>query len=52
MFENDSDKSNLAHEESKKRINLGTACYVSFRNILTSSLLSKNVKNGGNTQKR
>ena len=32
------------HEEIKNRLKLGNACYHSVQNLLSSSLLSKNVK--------
>jgi hypothetical protein len=35
---------NLIQEESKRRFNLGNACYHSVQNLLSSRLLSKNVK--------
>jgi hypothetical protein len=35
---------NSIHEEIKSRLKLGTACYHSVQNPLSSSLLSKNVK--------
>jgi hypothetical protein len=35
---------NLIHEEIKSRLNLGNGCYHSAQNILSSCLLSKNVK--------
>jgi hypothetical protein len=35
---------NLIHEEIVSRLNSGNACYHSVQNILTSRLLSKNVK--------
>jgi hypothetical protein len=35
---------NLIHEEIKRRLNSGNACYHSIKTILSSSLLSKNVK--------
>jgi hypothetical protein len=36
--------SNLIEEEIKRRLNSGNACYHSVQNLLSSSLLSKNVK--------
>jgi hypothetical protein len=35
---------NLIHEEIKRRLNSGSACYHSVQNFLSSRLLSKNVK--------
>jgi hypothetical protein len=35
---------NSIHEEIKSRLKSGNACYNSVQNILSSSLLSKNVK--------
>jgi hypothetical protein len=35
---------NLIQEEIKRRLNSGTACYHSVQNLLSSSLLSKNLK--------
>jgi hypothetical protein len=35
---------NLIHEEIKRRLNLGTACYHSVQNLLSSHLLAKNIK--------
>jgi hypothetical protein len=35
---------NLIQEEIKRRLNSGNACYHSIRNLLSSLLLSKNVK--------
>jgi hypothetical protein len=35
---------NLIREEIKRRLNLGNACYHSVQNLLSSPLLSKNVK--------
>jgi hypothetical protein len=35
---------NSIHEEIKSRLKSGNACYHSVQNILSSSLLSKNVK--------
>jgi hypothetical protein len=35
---------NLIHEEIKRRLNSGNACYSSVQNLLSSRLLSKNVK--------
>jgi hypothetical protein len=35
---------NYIHEEIKSRLKLGNACYHSVQNLLSSSLLSKNVK--------
>jgi hypothetical protein len=35
---------NLIHEEITCRLNLGTACYHSVQNLLSSPLLSKNVR--------
>jgi hypothetical protein len=35
---------NLIHEEIKRRLNSGNACYHSAQNLLSSRLLSKNVK--------
>jgi hypothetical protein len=35
---------NLIHEEIKSRLSSGNACYQSVQNILSSRLLSKNVK--------
>jgi hypothetical protein len=35
---------NLFHEEIKRRLNSGDACYHSVQNLLSSRLLSRNVK--------
>jgi hypothetical protein len=35
---------NLIHEEIKRRLNSGNACYHSVQNLLSSRLLSKNIK--------
>jgi hypothetical protein len=35
---------NLIHEEIKRRLNSGNACYHSVQNLSSSRLLSKNVK--------
>jgi hypothetical protein len=35
---------NLIQEELKRRLNLGNACYRSVQNLVSSRLLSKNVK--------
>jgi UDP-galactopyranose mutase len=35
---------NSVQEEIKSRLNLGSACYYSVQNLLSSSLLSKNLK--------
>jgi hypothetical protein len=35
---------NSIHEEIKSRLESGNACYHSVQNLLSSSLLSKNVK--------
>jgi hypothetical protein len=35
---------NLIQEESKKKLNSGNACYLSVKNLLSSRLLSKNIK--------
>jgi hypothetical protein len=35
---------NLIQEEIKKRLNFGNACYHSAQNLLSSLLLSKNLK--------
>jgi hypothetical protein len=35
---------NLIHEEIKRRLNYGNACCNSVQNLLSSHLLSKNVK--------
>jgi hypothetical protein len=37
---------NLIQEEIKRRLNSGNACYYSAQNLLSSRLLSKNVKIG------
>jgi hypothetical protein len=37
---------NLIQEEIKRRLNSGNACYHSVQNLLSSRLLSKNVKVG------
>jgi hypothetical protein len=42
-FENVSNQ-NLIQEEIKRRLNSGNACYHSVQNLLSSRLLSKNVK--------
>jgi hypothetical protein len=36
---------NLIEEEIKRRLNMGNPCYHSVQNLLSSRLLSKNVKN-------
>ena len=36
---------NYIQEEIKSRLKLGNACYHSVQNLLSSSLLSKNLKN-------
>jgi hypothetical protein len=36
---------NLIHDEIKRRLNSGNACYHSVQNLLSSRLLSKNVNN-------
>jgi hypothetical protein len=35
---------NCIHEEIKSRLNLGNACYLSVQSLLSSCLLSRNVK--------
>jgi hypothetical protein len=35
---------NLIQEENKRRLNSGNACYHSIQNLLSSRLLSKNMK--------
>jgi hypothetical protein len=35
---------NLIQEEIKRRLNSGNACYHSLQNLLSSRLLSKNIK--------
>jgi hypothetical protein len=35
---------NLIQEEIKRRLNLGNACYHSVQNLLSSRLLSKNIR--------
>jgi hypothetical protein len=35
---------NDIHDEVKSRLNLGNACYYSIQNLLSSSLISKNLK--------
>ena len=35
---------NLIQEEIKRRLNLGDACYHSVKNLLSSHLLSQNIK--------
>jgi hypothetical protein len=35
---------NLIHEEIKRRLNFGNACYHSVQNLLSSRLVSKNLK--------
>jgi hypothetical protein len=35
---------NDVHDEIKSRLNSGNACYYSVQNLLTSSLISKNLK--------
>jgi hypothetical protein len=37
---------NLIHEEIKRRLNSRNACYYSVQNLLSSRLLSKNIKIG------
>jgi hypothetical protein len=38
---------NLIQEEIKRRLNSGNACYYSVQNLLSSRLLSKNLKKNG-----
>jgi hypothetical protein len=35
---------NVIHDEVKSRLNLGNACYYSVQNLLSSHLISKNLK--------
>jgi hypothetical protein len=35
---------NLIHEKIERRLNSGNACYYSVQNLLSSRLLSKNIK--------
>jgi hypothetical protein len=35
---------NPTHEEIKNRLSYGSACYLVVQNILSSSLVSKNIK--------
>jgi len=35
---------NCIHQEIKSRLNTGNACYQSVQNILSASLLSKNIR--------
>jgi hypothetical protein len=44
MFGDDSKSQNLIQEEIEKRLNSGNACYHSVQNLLSSRLLSKNIK--------
>jgi hypothetical protein len=44
IFRNDGKKKNLIHEEIKRRLNSGNACYHSVQKLLSSRLLSKNIK--------
>jgi hypothetical protein len=44
IFGNDYNKSKLIHEEIKRRLNSGNACYHSVQNLLSSRLMSKNIK--------
>jgi hypothetical protein len=44
LFGNSSNKSNLIQEEINSRLNLGNGCYHSVEKLLTSRLLSKNIK--------
>jgi hypothetical protein len=44
IFGNDTNKSNLTQKEIKGRLNSNNACYQSVQNLLSSCLLSKNVK--------
>jgi hypothetical protein len=37
-------KQNLIQKEIKRRMNSGNACYLSVQNLLSSRLLSKNIK--------
>jgi Holliday junction resolvasome RuvABC ATP-dependent DNA helicase subunit len=37
-------KENNIHDEIKNRLNLGNACYYSVQNLLSSCLMSKNLK--------
>jgi hypothetical protein len=46
MFGNDSNKSKFDSGEIKRRLNSGNACNNSVQNVLSSCLLSKNVKIG------
>jgi hypothetical protein len=44
IFGDDCNKSNLIQEEIKRRLNSGNACYHSVQTLLSSRLLSKNLK--------
>jgi hypothetical protein len=45
MFGNDNKKNqNLNQEDIKRRLNSGNACYHSVQNLLSSRLLSRNLK--------
>jgi hypothetical protein len=44
IFGNNYKNQNLIHEEIKRRLNLGNACYHSIQNILSSRLLFKSMK--------
>jgi hypothetical protein len=44
MFGNNPNESKSIHEEIKNRLKSGNACYHSVQNLLSSRLLSKNVK--------
>jgi hypothetical protein len=41
---NDSTNPNVNQEEIERRLNCGNACYHSVKNILSSRLLSKNIR--------
>jgi hypothetical protein len=41
---------NLIQEEIKRRLNSGNACYHSVQNLLSSRLLSKNIRGGTQTE--
>jgi hypothetical protein len=44
IFGNDDNNETLIQEEIKRRLNSGNACYHSVQNLLSSRLLSKNIK--------
>ena len=45
IYVNNPKSQNSIHEEIKSRLKSGNACYHSVQNLLSSSLLFKNIKN-------